>query len=220
MNPTKNIPGIGLNRLLESIDYKNYTINIYQETEYKVKNNPMAKDSFGFILMNKNKAFKFLNQEESDILHSLPIIPVPEPLSNICICEQDYIDKIKSNDKYVYLDLYGKDLHLDTTHKKDYEKLGVVYGFKNFLEKQKKYSKTNEISLSVFDNYYWAKEILKKEIECFDNFLNHNIFGYEIYNPQNQLDSSCWGFNQSNDSIQDLIKEAKDYIEKVSALRF
>lgn len=59
-----------------------------------------------------------------------------------------------------------------------------------------------------------AEKVLAGEVKDYDNYLQGEIYGYELYEGLDQVDS-CWGFNPGAKDIRDLMKwELGDFLER------
>ena len=64
------------------------------------------------------------------------------------------------------------------------------------------------------DLYGIAENVLKQEVETFDQYLRGEVFGFTLYNndTQDELDS-CWGYI-GTDSIEGIIAECRSTVER------
>lgn len=51
-----------------------------------------------------------------------------------------------------------------------------------------------------------AGEILKGEVSTYDNYLRGEVYGYQLYEGLEEVES-CWGFNPGKENIRDLMKD-------------
>lgn len=57
-----------------------------------------------------------------------------------------------------------------------------------------------------------AKNCLKAEIECFDNYITGNVYGYVVEDSNGECIESCCGYN-GEDGVEQAIEEAKGIVD-------
>lgn len=181
---------------VKTIEYKNHTIEIKLDSSPV---NPREEwDNFGRMIC-------FHKRYNIGDKHELPHEKDAD----------DFAKYIKSNKNVVSFPVYmldhsGLTISIDASKFRacdpqawDWGLLGWIYTTKEDIRKEFKLKRITKHYLEV------AQELLKSEVEVFDQYLTGQVFGYEIFDSEGEWIDSCWGFYGDVDYVE---KEAKEIV--------
>jgi len=115
-------------------------------------------------------------------------------------------------DHYIMLSLYLYD-HSGITMSTsgfscpwDSGQVGFIYVSKERLREEYGRKKVTKKLIALAENH------LKAEVEIYDDCLQGNVYGYRVFNNDEEI-ASCWGFLGCYDRKGGVIDEAKSYID-------
>jgi len=194
------------NDLIESIDYKDYKINVYQDMDY---HSPELYDGDDKDL--------FLTAYHRDFSVDSKIISKSECVA-LATCDYDGDDDLKTRcqelkKQYHYFDLEA------------YIHSGVVLALSyegNFVDRKWDVSQLGMVfaSKKEFKTRDKARQAALSLIETWNDDLSGNVHGYMIENKNGNEFGGCWGFYgdyQKSGLIESAEAEIKDDIIKVKA---
>lgn len=119
------------------------------------------------------------------------------------------IEQILERDDIIWLPIYTFEhsgIRVNTTGfncQWDSWQDGIIYVTK--AKAKKEFKKRNTEEKKVLD-------VLKSEIQAWDDYLSGNVHGYQIFDSQHEEIDSCWGYYGDIDYC---IQEAKSYIDSI-----
>lgn len=216
----------------ETVDLgNNYFVDI-QYDEYC--QSPREWDNVGTIAY-KHSRYKLGEEEISD--------PIDWLCSKLGIDEaedysDEYLQKLEKlmQEKFIILPLFLYDHSGITISTEpfgcrwDSSKVGYIYVSKQEIVENYRDRWMHEDNKERLDKYHKgldlfgiAENMLKQEVETFDQYLRGEVFGFSLYHngTQEELDS-CWGYI-GTDSIKGILEECRATVEqdiKDKAIKF
>lgn len=184
--------------MTEKIEYKGYTIEIEFDSNPE---DPRTWDNLGTMVCWHRRAWlgdTTLGERGGRPERDKPFFQT-----------LDELHKVIHQKGTIYLPLYlyeHSGMTMNTTgfgDPWDSGQVGYIYVTKEDIQKEFncKYV-TKKVRNQVLD-------ILKGEVETYDQCLTGEVFGFRIINPEGEEEDSCWGFYGEKDCEQ----EAKDYVD-------
>jgi hypothetical protein len=90
----------------------------------------------------------------------------------------------------------------------DWGCVGVIYVTKEKIRQE--YSLKRNVRRQRIEK---VKEILRAEVEEYDQYLRGDVYGYQIVNPDGDDGHSCWGFFGSDHTKSGLLESAQSEID-------
>lgn len=196
-----------MNNNYKTIEYKGYTIKIKPDTDPE---SPRAWDNMGIM------ACKHSRYDLGDVSEKLPEFYTDEQgheqYFNAWSEVREWLIREKDIAIILPLGLYdhsGISMYIGSQHDKwDGGQVGFIYVTKAKLREEYGVKRiTKEI-------YAKAEQILRSEVEVYDNFLTGQVFGYVIDSKDEKNIDSCWGFNGG---VDDCMNEAKGVVDCLKA---
>lgn len=164
--------------LIETIEYKDFTIKIHYD---ECPQSPREDDNLGTI-------YAFHRRYNLGDKHDL---------------EVEDVQKLYESKDHISLPVYMYEhggVKLNTSGFScpwDSGQVGIVIASKQRIreDQQVKY-----ITKKVLDQVY---KIFDAEIEQYSQYLNGEISGFTIVNPDGEIEDSCYGFYSTDDAIHD-----------------
>lgn len=230
--------------LIDIIEYKNYKIKTYHDFDPE---SPREWDSISRMICfhsgyNLGDAHTYDNPVElfSDLLQKLPEKVLIKELSLIDMSSEEmkemeadpigYIDNNFYNNSedfdflyeilqsyYIFLPIYLYDhsgITINTTGFScpwDSGQVGFIY--MSYEE-----AKDNFGNLCDTELKKKAEDILRSEVNIYDNYIRGDVYGYMIEQDDIDIVDSCWGFYEY-DYMVDVAKDIIDYIESKESLK-
>jgi hypothetical protein len=168
---------------MEIIEYKNHIIEIVQDTSPE---SPREWDNLGTM---------YCLHERYDLgdKHNLDF---------------EEIKQIAESDKYISLPIYMYDhsgITINTTGFSctwDSGQLGIIAVSKDKIRKEFNKKRLSKKFISKILEY------LASEVKTYDQYLNNDVYGFEIKDSSGNVIDSCWGFYGQDCCIS----EAKSYL--------
>ena len=60
-----------------------------------------------------------------------------------------------------------------------------------------------------------AKKLLEGDVECYDQYLRGNVYGYQVVDPDGEDGDSCWGFFGDYEEEGGCLSEARSVIDYI-----
>ena len=190
------------NNLIESLDYKNYKINVYQDTNYDCH---IDTTDPGLFLTAYHRDFE-VNPKE--------LITKAECVALATGGDDDLKTRCKELMKQYYY--FGLEAYIHSG-----VRLALAYEG-NFVDRNWDVSQLGMVfaSKKEFKTRADAKKAALGLIETWNDDLNGNVYGYIIENKNGEEFGGCWGFcgdYQKNGLIESAEVEVRDDIITVEA---
>ncbi len=174
---------------IKSTEYKDYTIEIYQDEDPK---SPREWDNFGHMIC-------FHSQYDLGDKHDFK---TPPQLMEV-IHRKDVLSF-----PLVLLDHSGLTIKIGTSYIEDpggWDTSKVGYIYVTYDEIKKEYGNAGK------KNKEKAADLLRSEVEVYNQYLTGEVYGYIIKDAWGKVVDSCWGFYEKPDQ---LITECKSMVDR------
>lgn len=182
---------------IDSIRYRNHKIEIFPDYDYGNFETPRDWDNLGHMVCFHSR---YVLGDE----HDFTVEEIKEFIER---------EDVISYPLYLY-DHSGITISITPfSCPWDSGQVGYIYVTKEELRKE---FKKRRITNKVIDK---AKEILRSEVEVYDQYLTGDIYEFIIRNEKNEIVDSCCGFFGYDFEANGLIDHAQRYIDAVIAER-
>lgn len=181
----------------EVIEYKGYKIKIEQDAEGM---DPRENDNLGTMVCY-SRSHNFGDKHEYDSQEAF----------------KEWLNENKDNVILLPLFLYDHSgITMNTTgfhhcdsQRWDWGCVGVIYVTKEKVRAEYGWKAITKARIKKISEY------LKSEVECYDQYLTGDVYGYIVESPKGEEieDGSCWGFFGHDHKASGLLEQAEDAID-------
>lgn len=187
-----------MDTLIESIEYKTYTIEVHQDFDHDI--NPREWDNLGTIiskkLQNECRAVNANNRE--DVFR--------------------FIDRVKK-DGGIVLEIHCYSHGIDRYRTRDFSDCPLPQGHLRFdtflagfiyvtLDKIREDFGVKRVTKKIRDR---ATKVLESEINELDLISSGQVYGYKLLDKNGDEIDSCWGYVGDSDSMVNEVKSGIDH---------
>lgn len=193
------------NSPVEIVEYKGYKINIFPDTDVESPRTEM--DNLGTMwCLSRTYLWGDQNGEKSN----------PYKFNDFRNHEEFHQLLVKHHKAMVILPVFAY-VHGGTTMATtpfhcpwDSGQCGWIFVTNAQIRKEYSLPRNKKIPQEILDKVH---EVLKGEVETYAQWLEGNIYGYQIEGPDGEDGDSCWGYYGSDYEESDLLPQARAAID-------